>query len=448
MTTTTTTDEIHYIRSKINEAKEKNTKLRVVGQNYGINLYNNPLYQQPLTSQHPVTYISLKQFAFEPFIENKSEGEKVLVCHPSTSLKKCIKVANRQNLMLYGTPFYYKITIGGAIMNGAMGGHVPSKNMASYVTDIWFVDGNGNEKVCSKENILPYFVCSFGYFGIVTMIKIKLFPTVRFEICKNSSSKPFQHDNHVSQLIMHERAIGVTDDDSDKEDGKEFIDVTLQAITPEENLTSDKKLKLQNIRKTGVFLLDGLLSVVYKSAITGFFDVFLPLSGTKLNSYGLVKAFPSIPEYLLSQISISLECGIYIKMSHLNEALTIVTRYYQEWYAKKYKCINIILRKVKLNNECLLDQTYTDDASDAAREVVSIDFGFYGSTTHQNLLDKAIEELLPYSHGFHLGKYINTDIINQAKKKIKPHLNKIREIKRINDPQHIFSTDNLDYLFD
>jgi hypothetical protein len=434
-------EEIEYIRSNIITAKKNNSKLRVIGRNYGISLYNNPLYQ---SKTQMIQYISLKRFEFEPFIENR-EGEKILVCHPANTLKKCMKIANRQNLMLYGTPFYYKITIGGAIMNGAIGGHIPSKNMASYVTDIRFVDGNGNERVCSQENILSYFLCSFGYFGVITMIKIKLFPAVCFEINKISSSTPFQHSNHVSQLIMHERAIGVTDDDSDKEDGKEFIDVSMKEISS--SLTSPVSLKLQNIRKTSIFLLDGLLSVVYKSAITGFFDVFLPLSGTRLNSYGLVKAFPSIPEYLLSQIPISLECGIYIKMRDLKEALEIVTRYYQEWYSKKYKCINIILRKVKLNNECLIDETYKNDDDDDDI-VVSIDFGFYGSTEHQNLIDSAIKDLLPYSHGFHLGKYINNEIIQQAKNKIKKHIPKIKEIKNKFDPFRLFSTDKLDYLFE
>ena len=43
-------------------------------------------------------------------------------------------------------------------------------------------------------------------------------------------------------------------DDSDKEDGKEFIDVSMTDITSSSHLTTNTKLKLQNIRKTGIFL--------------------------------------------------------------------------------------------------------------------------------------------------------------------------------------------------
>ncbi len=418
-------ESIAYIIHKI----KKYTKLRVKGANFGIKLYDNQLYQG-----YDVKYIDLKRFEFKPFLTKNN----TLVCHPSNTLGSCFIEASKNKRMIYGTPFYYKISIGGAISNGAIGGHVKSMNVPSYVKKLWIIDGLGKEH-CIEGDELKYFRSTFGYLGIIYKIELETFPEQYFKVNKRSSDKPFNHNTHVSQLVMHNKNIGVINEDKTK-DGYEYIDIIFED-DEEKNKTSMIDLKKQNILKSTVFLLDGLLSLSYKSAITGFFDIFIPRNETVVNSYGLVKAFPIIPKITLKHVQISLECGIYFSLENFEKALPIIFNYYKKWYKSKYECINIVIRKVLTNENCYLDMT---NKRDNVNEIVCIDFGFYGGKDHQHLLDEAIITLLPYVYGFHLGKYVNHIIIDFAKK---IYAGKMKEMKEKYDPNFIFSTYSLDYLF-
>ncbi len=450
---------VEYIQSKILKARSKNKKLRVIGANFGINLYDNKLYQDEFND---IKYISLKKYEFKPFLTS----ENTLYCHPNNTLARCYKAAAKNKRMIYGTPFYYEITIGGAVMNGAIGSHVPGCNVPSYVKTLWIVDGNGiNHKIEGEE--LEYFRSSFGYLGIIYQIELQTFPEQYFRVFKTSCDTPFTHKTHLSQLILHEKAIGVIDEDSDKTNGYEYIDIVLEQVpTPSEKQQFFNKvdMKLQNIAKNGIFLLDGSLSMISKSVITGFFDIFIPKNGSITNSYGLVKAFPIIPKFTLGFIPIPLECGVYIDEKKLSLVLPIILKHYQEWYGKticgnNFACINIVIRKVIPNNNCALDMTSIknfnvnslasppSELASPPSELVCFDFGFYGSKIHKHLLDNAIRELIPLAFGFHLGKYVNSDIIKFANNVFKPSINKMIEIKNKYDPNHLFSTTNLDILF-
>lgn len=67
---------VEYIKSKILKAQSKNKKLRVIGANFGINLYDNRLYQDEFND---IKYISLKKYEFKPFLT----PENTLICHPN-----------------------------------------------------------------------------------------------------------------------------------------------------------------------------------------------------------------------------------------------------------------------------------------------------------------------------------------------------------------------------
>lgn len=435
---------VSYIKSEISKAVQENKKLRTVGANFGIDLYDNVLYQDNL---HHIKYISLKQYKFKPFMTSN----ETLICHPSSTLAECYKAASKFNRMIYGTPFFYEISIGGAVCNGAIGGHIPSSNVPSHVVRLWIVDGNGQQHVIEGDE-LQYFRASFGYLAIIYQIEILTYPAVFFKIRKINSEQPFRHNNHVTQLVLREHSVGVeADTGADHiDDGKEYIDIVLQPVDApslEDQKMYKRELKLSNLKKNARFILDGLVSTVYKSIITGFFDIFIPEDGLITNSYGMVKAFPILPKLSLSHIPIPLEAGIYVEPEKLPQVLDIVLAHYKEWYSKTYCCINVVVRKVMTNTNCALDMTRQYNN---INEVVCIDFGFYGTKFHRFILDKAIKKLLPHAYGFHLGKYVNGDILSFARDRF--HLldpdEKMVEMKNKYDPNGMFSTTYLDFIFE
>ncbi len=436
-------ESIQYIKKKIIKARKKNRKIRLFGANFGIDLYDNELYQDNLNN---VKYISLKEYEFKPFMTKNN----TLICHPNNTLRRCFKIASRSDRMIYGTPFFYEISIGGAICNGAIGGHIFSTNVPSHVVKLWIVNGNGEEKVI-EGNDLNYFRSTFGYLGVIYQIELNTYPQQYFKIHKINSEHPFKHNNHVTQLVLHDHSIGVQDDvaTSHVDDGKEYIDITLEPVDkPSDQVLNNMKNKilLNNIKKNIVFMVDGMISTVYKSIITGFFDIFIPANNLITNSYGLVKAFPILPNLALKSIPIPLEAGIYVEPKYLTLVLYMILKHYKEWYNSAYCCINVVIRKVKTNNNCFLDMTYKIGDVD---EVICFDFGFYGTKFHKHILDRAIKELLPYAYGFHLGKYINGDIITFARNKF--HAidkdEKMLEMKNKYDQDKIFSTTYLDFIF-
>jgi hypothetical protein len=180
-------EQVNYIKKCI----KKYNKIRPVGANFGRKLYHNILYDGPNTE-----YISLKDYEFEPYME----GENI-ICHPNNILEKIYKVCSESNRMIYGTPFYYLLSIGGIIFNGAVGGHVKSKCAASYVNKLWIVDGNGVDQVI-EGNDLKYFLGTFGYLGIAYKISLKTFPEKYMKIYKKISDTPYKYDTHVSQMIF------------------------------------------------------------------------------------------------------------------------------------------------------------------------------------------------------------------------------------------------------
>jgi hypothetical protein len=281
-----------YIKSEIAHAISNKQKIRAIGHNYGIDLYNNPLYQNTTAN---IRYISLKDHIFTPFITRDMR----LICHPNSSLADCFKICSESKRMLYGTPFYYNMSIGGTIFNGSIGGHCLSSGISSYVKTLWVVDGLGNEHVIRDEEVLVYMRSSFGYLGICTMIELHTFPEQSFRITKINSNKPFEHPTHVSQLVLHDRSIGVeSNPNQSNPDKKEYIDILLEPV--DDNLTEWYILKYHNIRKNLRVMVDGVISIFYKSVLTGFYDIFIPDCDFVVNQYGMALAFPKPPEKALS----------------------------------------------------------------------------------------------------------------------------------------------------
>ena len=85
-------DVIYHIRKKIAKAYKKQYKLRAVGANFGISLYDNQLYQD---KTQRIKYISLANFEFDPFIT----AENTLICHPNNTLAKCYIAAHEKKQM-------------------------------------------------------------------------------------------------------------------------------------------------------------------------------------------------------------------------------------------------------------------------------------------------------------------------------------------------------------
>jgi hypothetical protein len=170
-------------------------------------------------------------------------------------------------------------------------------------------------------------------------------------------------------------------------------------------------------------------------------NIFIPINNSVVNSYGLVYSYPLLPKKVLEHVRLNLECGIYVENENLDKALGIIEKYYKKYFYLNYSCINIIIRKIKTNKECFVDSTYNEGN---VEEIILIDFGFYNGIEHQNIIDEEIKELIPYAYSFHLGKYVNNDILNFMKNKFK---DKMKNIKNKYDPNHIFSTEKLDYLY-
>lgn len=420
-------DQVDYIKKCI----QKYNKIRPVGANFGRSLYHNILYEEPTAR-----YISLKDYEFDPYME----GENI-ICHPNNTLEKVYKVAGISRRMIYGTPFYYPLSIGGIVFNGAVGGHIKSKSAASYVNKLWIVDGNGIDRII-EDSHLKYFLGTFGYLGIAYKISIKTFPEQYMKIEKKTSNIPFKHDTHVTQMIFaniiknrNDQIIPMISD----ENKPTYIDIVLSPTNDQP--TPYYKLKLQNIKKTTLFILEGIISTFHSAIMSSFMNIFIPINGSVVNSVGLVEAYPLLPKLVLEHVPLNLECGVYVENKNLDKALSIIEKYYKKYFYLNYSCINIIIRKIKTNKECLIDPTYNKGDVD---EVVLIDFGFYNGLEHRDIIDSEILELIPYTYSFHLGKYVNPSIIHFMKCK---YINIMKPLKNKYDPKHIFSTNNLDYLY-
>ncbi len=445
MTDVISADSVKYICKQLANAIKTNRKLRAVGANFGITLYDNPLYQD---TSHNIKYISLARFEFTPYVTL----ENTLICHPNNSLAKCYKAAHEKQRMIYGTPLYYKITIGGAIMNGAIGSHIPSTNVAAHVKKLWIVDGTGKAHVITGEE-LGYFRATFGYLGLVYQIELNTFPEQFFKIEKYGVNAPFTRNTHISQLVLHNPIPGVINDNSNKP--YEYVDIVLQPVeapSASQQMRNMIDLKLQNIEKNAEFLIDGSISIPFKSILTGFYNLFIPQNDSIVNSYGLVKAFPLIPKTVLKYIPLYLECSVYFDVIKFPLALPIILRHYENWYGltllgNDYDCINIVIRKVFPNFNCEMDMTNGTNFSTIPQELVCVDMGFYGSKIHTSLLDAAVSELLPYTYGYHLGKYVSDDIIEFARNIFSSKMSRMAELKAKYDPNHVFSTTKLDKLF-
>jgi hypothetical protein len=420
------------IVTHIQQCIQQHKKIRPEGSNFGVSLYHNILY-----SDKDVFRLSLKDYEFTPYMEGDN-----IICHPNTTLATLFTVAARSQRMIYGTPFYYPISIGGIIFNGGVGGHVESTNAASHVVKLLVVDGNGIDRIIEGDE-LKYFLCTFGYLGIAYKICLKTYPQKYLLVNKIPSTKPFNNKTHVTQMIFAR----VVRDNSGKiipllgnEAKPTYIDITM---TPVENPHSNSllSLKMQNIGKTLNFLVDGIISTFHSAAMSSFMNIFIPYNGSVVNSKGLVDAYPIIPRLVLEHIPLNLECGIYVDVSKLDDMLVIIEKYYRKYFYLNYDCINIVIRKILTNDVCMFDATNKDGGSD---EVVLIDFGFFNGERHKNIIDEEIKELLPLAYGFHLGKYVNDDILEFMRKKFNGQM---KSIKAKYDPNGVFSTQKLDQLF-
>jgi hypothetical protein len=469
-----TEQSVRHIKEQIQNAKLKNKKLRPIGANFGRSLYHNILYDD---LENEVKYISLSDYQFAPYMT-----QNTIICHPSNKLADVFKVAHESKRMICGTPFFYEITIGGCIANGGIGGHVPSTNVPSHVVRLWVVDGNGIEHIVEGEE-LAYFRSTFGYLGIIYKIELNTYPEQFLEIRKVNSDCPFQHGNHVSQMVLSAESVGVDNEicdephelcDKSRElhngpyDGpydrslfrwfeypKKFIDIVMTPVdepSPAEQQAMERKIIWQNVKKNMRFVAGGLLTTTSnQSVLTGFFDIFLVENHDIVNSYGLVQSFPTLPRIALQEIPLNLEAGVYVDSNpeNLKKVMAIITKHYISWASEFRPCIHRVMRKVKTNDCCALDMSRKFNG---VEEICSIDIGFFGPmiTDHnQKLLDACLKELRPLTFGYHLGKYVSDDIIQFAKKRfaqLDPN-NMMGKMKEKYDPNHLFSTTLLDKLF-
>lgn len=420
---------IEYIRKKIEQSKVNKTKLRPIGKNFGIDLYDNILYKC-----NNVKNISLKDYEFDPHL---SQSGNTLICHPNNDLEKCYYVLSEHNKMLLGTPLFYKISIGGCIMNGSIGSHILGTNLASYVKKLWIIDGNGHNCVIEGDE-LSYFRCSFGFLGIIYQIEIEIFDSQFFRINRKNSNIPFIYNNHICQLIINKN------DEYYRNIIMEIVDIPKNKELFDE--AQYKQVKREKNDKNVSFIFDGIRSVFSGRKSTKFCEIFFPENGIITNSYGLVKYFPDIPELVLQNINISLEVCVYVEEKNFYQVMNILTEYYKEWQNDNFKCIDIVIRKVLTNKCCSLDMT--NGIEEFSPDVlIGIDFGFYGKEIHKQLIDIVISILLPLSYGFHLGKYVNLDILNFAKQKYSNKSDYMIFLKNKYDPEGIFSTQQLCYLY-
>jgi hypothetical protein len=344
-------------------------------------------------------------------------------------------------------------------MIGAIGSHVPSMSVPAYVKRLWIVNGNGFPQVIDSEEELKFFRSSFGIFGAIYKIQIQVFPQQFFIIEKIGTTAPYNnpiYPTHVTQLVLHTRNIGVINDEMEQRvetTGKknyEYIDIVLKpidALSEKEQVENLLWMKAQNVAKNSVFIFDGIYSLFSKSTFTGFFDIFVPKNNSRTNSNGIVKAFPLLPKIALQLVPLPLEAGIYVTLQNLVEVSKIILKHYELWYTiNDFDCINLVIRKVLTNNNCLIDMTFKRENVDV---VVLIDCGFYASREHQYLLNALILELLEKNlvYGFHLGKFTNENIILFAKNLFSKHFSRLNEMKKKFDPAHIFSTPFLDFMF-
>lgn len=422
-------DQVQYIQ----RCMKKYPKIRAVGANFGRSLYHNILYEDP-----DVDYISLKKYEFNPYMEGDN-----IICHPNNTLEKVYNVAGRAGKMIYGTPLFYPLSIGGIIFNGAVGGHVKSRNAASYVNKLWIVDGYGQDIVIMGED-LKYHLCTFGYLGIAYKISLQTFPEQYFRIMKQVSSDPYTHNTHMTQMVFakvtqlsNEQIIPMISDVNKPR----YIDIVLEPSDKTKE-TSRLDLSLQNIKKTGLFILEGIVTTFHSAIISSFMNIFIPMNESVVNSRDLVYAYPLLPKLVLEYVQLNLECGIYVLPDENFEAvLKIIEDFYKKYFYQDYDCINILMRKIKTNQVCYLDATYNDEGED---EVILIDFGFFNGTQHKNIIDEEIKKMIPYAYSFHLGKYVNEDILNFMKQKFG---DKMKSMKQRFDPTGVFSTKKLDELF-
>jgi hypothetical protein len=193
--------------------------------------------------------------------------------------------------------------------------------------------------------------------------------------------------------------------------------------------------------------LDGLVGAFYKcSCHSGFFDFFFPKNESIVTSYQVVQAFPSIPRLALGYlIYIPLECSIIVEQKNLQKTLKILLDDYRIWYGQQaLPCINLVIRKILSNDKCKYDMTFSPEPL----ELICIDFGFYGTKEYEYLLKNLIRNgLMNLAYGWHLGKYVNNDILNFARQKFLPFNAKMQSLKKKYDPYHIFSTPYLNFLF-
>ncbi len=422
-------DQVTYIQ----QCMKKYGKLRPVGSNFGRSLYHNILYEDP-----EVHYISLKKFEFKPYVT--LDGN--IICHPNNTLETVYYVAGNAGKMIYGTPLYYPLSIGGIIFNGAVGGHVKSRNAASYVNKLWIVDGNGNDTTIEGED-LKYFLCTFGYLGIAYKISLQTFPEQYLKVMKQVANEPYEHDTHMTQMIFArmeqlncEQIIPMISNVNKPK----YMDIVLEPSTKNKRI-SKFNLSLQNIKKTSLFILEGIITTFHSAIISSFMNIFIPLNESVINSRDLVYAYPLLPKIVLEHVQLNLECGVYVRPDKLTDALKIVEEFYKKYFYLDYDCINVLIRKIKTNDNCYLDATYNDEGLD---EVLLIDFGFFNGIEHKNIIDNEIKKLIPYAYSFHLGKYVNQDILNFMKQKFN---GKMRDMKNKYDPKRVFSTKKLDELF-
>lgn len=439
-----------------NEISQNKNKIRVLGSGYGKKLYQNIFSKGDSNTnfiQLPVSN-ELKV----PIIES---ADNSLNCHPNHTISECFEEGLKSKRMILGTPMFNPISIGGAINVGGVGSHILSESISSQISKLWIIDGTQKEHEIEGDE-LRYFRGTLGYLGIIWKIQLKTTEAKEFQMSitshyENNISKFPSSPAHICQMFSHDK----------------FKFFEIKDIGPAQNglftsteMNAQIKQKEQNFKENASKNIESIFDANVPIGAWG--DFSFPNSSTKANSNEISFMANNIENAVIAMThsNISLECGIYFCASDFEKGFNIFKKHYSKWRDPKFFseserkfCFltDVLVRKVYSSSLCPYDATY----SERPIMLYFMDFGMvklgnltdFKTDTPKNLVDDCIKELIDEKviHGFHMGKYVNDDIIKFMKNSyISRNSNLLEDLQRKKnyyDPEKRFSNESLESLY-
>lgn len=132
---------------------------------------------QSLAVSHGVS-IDLREFNKIQTIEFDSKGFAVVSCFPGATLGQLNKFLLQSNYMLPALPFFPELTVGGVLGSGGIGSASHQYGlMIANVSELKVLTGEGSLISCTdskNREIFNSVLGTFGYFGVITNVKLKL----------------------------------------------------------------------------------------------------------------------------------------------------------------------------------------------------------------------------------------------------------------------------------